>query len=64
MYDETAKPIIDLYQEAYAFDPGSGLVRRLSDTAGRVAGIKVDRGGKRLALLIVNDVAPTEAASG
>ena len=64
MYDETGKPVVDLYQEAYAFDPGSGLVRRLSDTAGRVAGIKVDRGGKRLALLIVNDVAPTVAAIG
>ena len=64
MYDETGKAIIDLYQEAYAFDPGSGLVRRLSDTGGRVAGIKVDRSGNRLALVIVNDVAPTVAASG
>ena len=64
MYDETGKAIIDLYQEAYAFDPGSGLVRRLSDTGGRVAGIKVDRSGKRLALLIVNDVAPTVPPSG
>ena len=64
MYDESARPIIELYQEAYAFDAGSGLVRRLSDTAGRVAGIKVDRGGKRLALLIVNDVAPTDTGTG
>ena len=64
MYDETGKPVVDLYQEAYAFDPGSRLVRRLSDTAGRVAGIKIDRSSKRLALLIVNDVAPTEAATG
>ena len=64
MYDETGRPVIDLHQEAYAFDPPSGLVRRLSDTTGRVAGIKVDRGGKRLVLLIVNDVAPTEGASG
>ena len=64
MYDETGKAIIDLSQEAYAFDPGTGLVRRLSDTGGRVAGIKVDRSGKRLALLIVNDVAPTVPPSG
>jgi hypothetical protein len=64
VYDETGRPVIDLYQEAYAFDPGSGLVRRLSDTTGRVAGIKVDRGGKRLVLLIINGVAPTEGASG
>jgi hypothetical protein len=64
MYDERGKAVIDLYQEAYAFDPASGLVRRLSDTGGRVAGLKVDRGGKRLVLLIVNDVAPTVAASG
>ncbi len=64
MYDESGKPVIDLYQEAYAFDPGSGLVRRLSDTTGRVAGIKVDRGGKRLVSLVINDVAPTEDASG
>ena len=64
MYDESGKPVIDLYQEAYAFDPSAGLVRRLSDTAGRVAGIKVDRGGKRLILVIMNDVAPTEAATG
>jgi hypothetical protein len=48
LYDETGKPAIDLHQEAYAFDPGSGLVRRLSDTVGRVAGIDVDHGGKRL----------------
>jgi hypothetical protein len=64
LYDETGKPAIDLHQEAYAFDPGSGLVRRLSDTVGRVAGIEVDRGGKRLVLLLVNDVAPTEAVTG
>ena len=64
LYDETGKPVIDLYQEAYAFDPGSGLVRRLSDTGGRVAGIKVDRGDKRLALLIVNGVLATVASSG
>jgi hypothetical protein len=64
MYDESGKAVIDLYQEAYAFDPASGLIRRLSDTAGRVAGLEVDRGRKRLVLLIINDVAPTQAASG
>jgi hypothetical protein len=64
VYDQTGRPVIDLYQEAYAFDPGSGLVRRLSDTGGRVAGLEVDRGGKRLVLLVINDVAPTEAAGG
>jgi hypothetical protein len=64
MYDESARPIIELYQEAYAFDAGSGLVRRLSDTAGRVAGIKIDRRGKRLAFLIVNDVTPTDNGTG
>ena len=41
MYDETSQAgPRALTQEAYAFDPASGLVRRLSDTAGRVAGIE------------------------
>jgi hypothetical protein len=63
-YDEHAKPVLDLALEAYQLDPASGLVRRLTDTAGRVAGIRVDRAAKMVVLLLVNDVVPSEAETG
>ncbi len=60
-HDETGKSALALHQEVYAFDPASGLVRRLSETGGDVAGIKVDRAAKLLVMLIVNELVPTEA---
>jgi hypothetical protein len=48
----------------YHLDPASGLVRRLSDSGGRVAGIWVDRARKQLLMLLVNDLTPSEEDSG
>jgi hypothetical protein len=64
LYDERAKPVLDLAQEAYQFDPASGLVRRLTDSEGRVAGIRVDRAHKVVVLLLVNDLQPSEVETG
>jgi hypothetical protein len=64
LYDAHAKPVLDLALEAYQFDPGSGLVRRLTDTAGRVAGLRVDRAAKILVLLLANDLVPSEVETG
>jgi hypothetical protein len=64
LYDEHAKPVLDLALEAYHFDPASGLVRRLTDTAGRVAGLRVDRAARSAVLLVVNDLQPSEIETG
>jgi hypothetical protein len=64
LYDEHAKPVLDLALEAYHFDPGSGLVRQLTETAGRVAGIRVDRANKIAVLLVVNDFQPSDVETG
>jgi hypothetical protein len=64
LWDEHAKPVLDLSLEAYQFDPASGLVRRLTDTAGRVAGIRVDRAHKLVALLVVNELQPSDVETG
>jgi hypothetical protein len=64
LYDEHAKPVLDLSMEAYHFDPASRLVRRLTDTAGRVAGMRVDRAHKLVVLLLVNDLQPSEVETG
>ena len=64
LYDEHAKPVLDLALEAYHFDPASGLVRRLTDTAGRVAGLRVDRAAKIAVLLLVNDFQPSDIETG
>jgi hypothetical protein len=62
--DETSKSALDLALEAYQFDPGSGLVRRLTDTGGRVAGMRVDRAHKLVVLLLVNELVPSEVETG
>ncbi len=59
--DEPGKSALALHQEVYAFDPTSRLVRRLSETGGDVAGVKVDRAGKLLVMLIARELVPTEA---
>jgi hypothetical protein len=59
--DEAGSSALALHEETYAFDPASGLVRRLSETGGDVAGMKVDRAGKLLVMLVVKEVVPTEA---
>jgi hypothetical protein len=64
LYDEHAKPVLDLAMEAYQFDPASGLVRRLTDTAGRVAGLRVDRTHKIAILLLVKDLQPSDVETG
>ncbi|HEY4393440.1 MAG TPA: hypothetical protein VGP64_05240 [Polyangia bacterium] len=64
LYDEHAKSVLDLALEAYWFDPARGLVRRLTETAGRVAGMRVDRANKRVALLLVNDLVSSEVETG
>jgi hypothetical protein len=64
LYDEAGKPVFDLNEEAYQFDPASGLVRRLSDTGGRVVGIKVDRASKILVMLIVDGLEPSQVDTG
>ena len=64
LYDEHAKPVLDLALEAYQFDPASGRVRRLTDTAGRVAGMRVDRAAKIAMLLLANDLQPSYVETG
>jgi hypothetical protein len=64
LYDEHGKSVLELNEEAYHFDSTSGLIRRLSDTGGRVAGIWADRARKRLFMLLVDGLVPSETTSG
>ena len=63
-YDEHGGTILDLNEEAYHFDPTSGLIRRLTDTGGRVAGIYADRAHRQLLLLLVKGMVSSDTTTG
>ncbi|HEY7372269.1 MAG TPA: hypothetical protein VIF57_08935 [Polyangia bacterium] len=64
LYDEKARPVLELFQEAYFYDLATGRVRRLTETGGRVFGILPDRKGKRLLLLLVEALADHDVDTG
>jgi hypothetical protein len=64
LWDEKARPVLELFQEAYHFDPASGRVRRLTDSGGQVFGILADRARKQLVLLLVQGLAQNDEDSG